>query len=258
MTRLAFNIFNFDSIDALGNAVNDTKSAVFMQVSVSTVKYLGIHNVLKAYNEINEHNLIQLHLDHCNDLDFIKRCIDHGWNSIMADFSSEPIGENIKKINVIRSYLPKHAGHIEGEVGSIGGEEDGFCGNNSGKAKIEDVAAILNETDIDLLAVGIGNIHGHYSDNSKVDFEHFKLISNTFPTAKLVLHGATGLPMSKIKSLIPYGLAKVNFSTELKDIYINALQEILYGENRYNMSKYSSYTKSSMHAYFAKKMRELT
>ena len=258
MTRLAFNIFNFDSIEALGNAVNDTKLPVFMQVSVSTVKYLGVKNILKAYNEINEHNLIQLHLDHCNDLDFIKRCIDHGWNSIMADFSSEPIGDNIKKINAIRCYLPKHSGHIEGEVGSIGGDEDGFASNNSGKAKIEDIAAILNETDIDLLAVGIGNIHGHYTDNSRVDFEYFKLISNTFPAAKLVLHGATGLPMSKIKSLIPDGLEKVNFSTELKDIYINALQQVLNGENKYSMTKYSSHTKSCMYAYFEEKMRELT
>ena len=258
MTRLAFNVFNPDSMEALAAAANETNIPVFMQVSVSTVRYLGIQTVLKIYNEINEKKLIQLHLDHCNDLDFIKRCIDSGWNSIMADFSSEPIDENIKKLNIIRSYLPESHGKIEGEVGSIGGEEDEFRGNNSGKAKLDEIRKILNETQIDLLAVGIGNIHGHYSDNSQVDYDHFKLIFKTFPSAKLVLHGATGLPLRKIKELVPYGLEKVNFSTELKDVYISALNQVLSGADKYNMTKYSSHAKSCMTLYFSKKMKEFT
>ena len=258
MTRLAFNIFNFDSIEALASAVDETKLPVFMQVSVSTVKYLGAKHILDAYNEVNEHGLIQLHLDHCNDMDFIKSCIDVGWCSIMADFSNEKVDINIEKLNEVREYLPKNRGQIEGEVGSIGGEEDGYSSNFDGMAKLEDVQKILNNTDIDLLAIGIGNIHGHYSDNSNVDYEHFKKISTQFSHAKLVLHGATGLPIEKIKELVPYGLEKVNFSTELKDVYIAALNATLSGENRYNMTSYSRHTKAAMQTYFANKMKELS
>ena len=258
MTRLAFNIFNFDSIEALALAVEETKLPVFMQVSVSTVKYLGAKNILDAYNDVNEHKLIQLHLDHCNDMDFIKSCIDVGWHSIMADFSNEHVDVNIEKLNKVRDYLPKNRGQIEGELGSIGGEEDGHSSHFDGMAKLEDVQKILTNADIDLLAIGIGNIHGHYSDNSNVDYEHFKKISTAFPDAKLVLHGATGLPIEKIKELIPYGLEKVNFSTELKDVYIEALKSTLSGEKRYNMTSYSQNTKSAMRSYFASKMKELS
>lgn len=254
--RLAFNIFNLDSIEALAEAVDQTNLPVFMQVSASTVKYLGAKNLFKIHNNTNRKGLIKLHLDHCNDIKFIKMCIDSGWTSVMADFSNEPIEINIRKLNEIRQYLPKSIGQIEGEVGSIGGAEDGFITDYHGKARIEDVRMIFEHTDIDFLAVGIGNIHGHSSNNSRVDFEHFKLIGREFPSSKLVLHGATGLPSAKIRELKSFCLEKVNFSTELKDIYIRALDEVMNGKEKYSMTKYSSYPKSCMQSYFISKISE--
>ena len=68
--RLAFNIFNLDSIEALAEAVDQTNLPVFMQVSASTVKYLGAKNLFKIHNNTNRKGLIKLHLDHCNDIKF--------------------------------------------------------------------------------------------------------------------------------------------------------------------------------------------
>ena len=78
---------------------------------------LGVKNVVKAFEGLEVGDLIELHLDHCSDIKFIKHCIDCGFNSVMADFSNEPIELNIKKLNLIRDYLPKGLGQIEERLG---------------------------------------------------------------------------------------------------------------------------------------------
>lgn len=254
MTRCAFNVFNFDSMEALGRAVNITGLPVFMQVSVSTAKYLDPSAIFKFYERMENRSKIQLHLDHCDSIDFIKSCVDVGWRSIMADFSNCQIRDNINFLNKVRSYLPASDGIIEGEVGSIGGEEDGYAATSDAKAKLEDVSQILKNTDIDLLAVGIGNKHGHYVDNSKVDFEHFKVISNLFPKAKLVLHGGSGLPEDKVLDLKSFGLEKINISTDLKDKYINSLTKLINSKQKYNMIQYSKLPQQEMTDFFVQKM----
>lgn len=258
MIRCAFNVFSFDSMEALNQAVASTEIPVFMQVSVSTAKYLGPKEIFHFYERLDQNDRIQLHLDHCNNLNFIKECIDAGWTSIMADFSGLPIEKNVQNLNLVRSYFPAGLGALEAEVGAIGGDEDGFESSGASMAKIEDVSKIFSDAEVDFLAIGIGNIHGHYTDNSRVDFEHFKKIGVLFPGRNLVLHGATGLPFNKVKELKSFGLAKINISTALKDVYLSSLRSVLEGDDKYNMTNYSRQTKWDMETFFKHTMTEFS
>lgn len=240
MSILAFNVFNKDCIEAAIEAQEFTKKKLIIQFSVSTVKYFGfreINKILKFYGINNSKNLI-VHLDHCNDIDFLQSAVENGWRSVMADFSNLSIRENISKIQYLRKFAPKGRVKIEAEIGAIAGEEDGHSSNHEGKALPRDAELICNETDIDMLAIGIGNAHGHYQPDAEVDFEHFKKIHKLIPDMPLVLHGASGLDIKEVKKLNFFNLQKVNYSTDFKDIFHSSYQRVFKSRDKYNMTTY--------------------
>lgn len=224
MALAAFNVFDFDGIRAVADAAGELELPIYLQFSASTVKYYGADKIAQLIIVAvgDNRKFIKVHLDHCTDLNLIKNCIDNGWDSVMGDFSHLPINYNIENMLKIKALVGDRFIEIEGELGQVAGVEDGHGENGGSYVNLTEVKRFVDATNIDLLAIGIGNAHGFYSSTDFIDINLLKEVYEQVPNQKLVLHGGTGIEPSKIIEMKSYGIDKINISTELKDVYLTA------------------------------------
>lgn len=222
----AFNIFNYLSARAVILAAEELESCAIIQTSVSTVKRFGILELIKMLKGLVEMSSqhILIHLDHCTDAEFAKKCIDAGWDSVMIDASAKPLEENISITAGIKKYAAKTGVSVEGELGVIKGVEDDLVSDESIEANYEESIRYLNETGIDAFAPAVGTAHGLYKGTPKINYTLVEELSRT-SSCPVVIHGGTGLSESAFKKLIDCGATKINVSTALKESYIGSLKE---------------------------------
>lgn len=234
----AIGQFNFSTVEQLRGilaAAKNLKSPLILGTSEGESKYLGVSEIIALVEILKkEYSLpsIFLNLDHGKNLNWIKRAIDYGYDVVHFDGSRLSLAENIKKTKEIVKYAHKKDVFVEAELGVIKGESE----IHKRKIKIEekdltsplDVAKFINETQIDSLAVAIGNIHGLYSERPKpkLDFERLKEI-NKKAKGFLVLHGGSGIQEKDIRKAIDFGIVKINFNTELRLVWKSSLEKSL-------------------------------
>ncbi|MGL4949779.1 MAG: class II fructose-1,6-bisphosphate aldolase [Anaeroplasmataceae bacterium] len=222
----AFNINNLEWIKSILIKSQQLNSPVILEASESAVRYMcgykNVHDmVVNAIKELNITIPVALHLDH-GTYDGVIEALNSGFTSVMYDGSHFDFNTNLENTKKIVDLAKKYNASVEAEVGSIGGEEDGISSHGE-IASIEECVAI-SETKIDMLAAGIGNIHGNYpSDWTGLDFEILKKIKNETHDIPLVLHGGSGIPKQQVKKAITLGVTKVNVNTELQIAFSNAL-----------------------------------
>ena len=154
------------------------------------------------------------------------KCIKAGFTSIMFDGSHYPIDENVEKTKELVSVAHAMGMSIEAEVGSIGGEEDGVVG--MGECADPEECKRVADLGVDMLAAGIGNIHGKYPANWKgLSFETLDSIQKLTGQMPLVLHGGTGIPEDMIKKAISLGVAKINVNTECQLSFADATRKYI-------------------------------
>ena len=168
---------------------------------------------------------VALHLDH-GTYEGCYKCIKAGFTSIMFDGSHYPIDENVEKTKELVQVAHAMGMSIEAEVGSIGGEEDGVVG--MGECADPDECKRVADLGVDMLAAGIGNIHGKYPANWKgLSFETLDAIQQKTGVMPLVLHGGTGIPADMIKKAISLGVAKINVNTECQLSFADATRKYI-------------------------------
>ena len=144
----------------------------------------------------------------------------------MFDGSHYPIEENVEKTKELVKLAHDKGMSIEAEVGAIGGEEDGVVG--AGECADPDECKAIADLGVDMLAAGIGNIHGKYPDNwAGLSFETLDAIQQQTGDMPLVLHGGTGIPEDMIKKAISLGVAKINVNTECQLSFAAATREYI-------------------------------
>lgn len=226
----AFNINNLEWTKAILLTAQENNSPVILGVSEGAGKYMtGFKTVaamVKAMvEELNITVPVALHLDH-GTYEGAKKCIEAGFTSVMFDGSHYPIEENIEKTKELVALAHSKGVSIEAEVGAIGGEEDGVTGK--GEVADADECKMIADLGIDMLAAGIGNIHGKYPANWQgLDFEALEAIKNKTTGMPLVLHGGTGIPADMIKKSISLGVAKINVNTECQLSFAQATREYI-------------------------------
>ncbi len=155
---------------------------------------------------------VAIHLDH-GSYEGAKKAIDAGFSSVMFDGSHYGIDENIEKTTEIVNLAHSLGISVEAEVGSIGGEEDGVVG--AGEVADPDECKKIADLGVDMLAAGIGNIHGKYPANwAGLNFDVLAIIKEKTVSMPLVLHGGTGIPEDMIKTAVSLGVSKINVNTE--------------------------------------------
>jgi len=238
-STFAFNLQNFYQLEACTQVANKLEVPVIIQFSERFLRFLNdkysLEYIIKKYKT----DYTYFHLDHCIDLDFIKFCVNSGFDSVMYDGSAFTIDENIKNTLIVKDYAEKAGCLVEGELGKVSGVEDGFGEEGSSYAEIMEIIRYVKETDIDLMALGIGNAHGFYESFDGIDLSILKDASDQLEANQLfVLHGGTGLPENVIKEAISFGVVKINISTQLKKETMDILKQFANNNKLYNEISY--------------------
>ena len=225
-----FNINNLEWTKAILQAAEECKSPVILGVSEGAGKYMtGYKTVVGMVSAmVEEMNItvpVALHLDH-GSYEGAKKCIEAGFSSVMFDGSHYGIEENIEKTKEIIELAHGLGISVEAEVGSIGGEEDGVVG--AGEVADPNECKLIADLGVDMLAAGIGNIHGVYPANwAGLNFEALDKIQEKTGVMPLVLHGGTGIPDEMIAKAIDLGVSKINVNTECQLVFAAATREYI-------------------------------
>lgn len=212
-----FNINNLEWAKSILLTAQEMNSPVILGVSAGAGKYMGGFKVVARMVDAMVDCLgitvpVALHLDH-GTYEACMDCIEAGFSSIMFDGSHYPIDENVEKTKELVRICKEKGMSLEAEVGAIGGEEDGVVG--AGECADPDECKLIADLGVDMLAAGIGNIHGKYPENwAGLSFDTLEAVKEKVGTMPLVLHGGTGIPEDMIKTAISLGVAKINVNTE--------------------------------------------
>ncbi len=232
---LATNFYNYETLRAVLQAASETQSAVILQLTESSIEYMGLEvAVAMGRGGLAGYGLQGwLHLDHGRSAEWVKKCLDAGFDSVMIDASEKSFEENTALTRTVVEMAEPYGAHVEAELGyvaKLGQPQEG------GFTTVEDAARFVALTGVDALAVAIGSAHGFYKQAPRLDIERLAEIRDATDVA-LVLHGSSGIPGEQVKEAIRHGICKVNLATEIKDTFMRALREILPGSREIDLRK---------------------
>lgn len=239
----AFNVNNMEIIQAIVDAAKVEQAPLILQVSAGARKYAKPVYLLKLVEAaIQDSGLdIALHLDHGEDFEICKKCVDDGFSSVMIDGSKHDFEQNIALTKQVVEYAHAKGVSVEAELGKLAGIEDNIKvdARSATFTDPDEAAEFVERTGVDSLAISIGTSHGAYKFKGEpyLDFERLQKISTLLPNTPLVLHGAStvlpefvelcnkyggkipgaqGVPEEMIRTAAKYGVCKVNIDTDLR------------------------------------------
>jgi len=223
---LATNFYNFETLKGVLMAAKNQNSSIILQLTKSSIDYLGIESaVAMARAGLKSFGVKGwIHLDHGPNIELVKACLEAGFDSVMYDGSELPLEENIKNTKKVVELAQKYGVNVEAELGYIA--KLGQSKNKVEHTSVQDARIFVEETGVDTLAVAIGTSHGFYKQKPKLDFERLKEIKEAVKIP-LVLHGGSGVPVEDVQKAIKLGVCKVNVATEIKNIFMQTLKDLL-------------------------------
>ncbi|MEW5693103.1 MAG: class II fructose-1,6-bisphosphate aldolase [Candidatus Hydrogenedentota bacterium] len=239
----AFNVNNMEILQGIMDGCSEEKAPVILQFSAGARKYARHeylwHLVAAALETANIP--VVLHLDHGEDFEVAKSCVDGGFTSVMIDGSKHPLEENIRLTKKVVDYAHSKGVVVEAELGRLAGVEDAISVKEKDAifTNPDEAKRFVEETGCDSLAVAIGTSHGAYKfkGEPKLDFERLQKIQDKLPGFPLVLHGASsvldylveqcnkyggklpgtrGVPEEMISQAAKMAVCKVNIDTDLR------------------------------------------
>jgi fructose-bisphosphate aldolase, class II len=262
----AFNVNNMEQIQAIMEAARETKSPVVIQASRGARAYAQdnyLYHLMIAATELYPEIPTVLHLDHGNSVETCKSAIDMGFTSVMMDGSLMPDGKtpssfeyNVKATREVVEMAHAKGITVEGEIGCLGGIEDGHGTGLDGLSHLTDpdqAVEFVKATGLDALAIAIGTSHGAYKFTSKPTGETLKMerlmeIHRKLPNTHLVMHGSSsvpkelqdvinqfgghlkptwGVPVEEIQLGIKNGVRKINVDTDNRLAMTGAVRKVL-------------------------------
>jgi fructose-bisphosphate aldolase class II len=263
----AFNVNNMEQIQAIMEAARETKSPAIVQASRGARSYSQdnfLYHLMLAAAELYPEIPLVLHLDHGNSVETCKSAIDLGFTSVMMDGSLNPDGKtpstfeyNVEATRKVVEMAHAKGVTVEGEIGVLGGIEDGHGAGLSGLSHVTDPAQaeeFVKLTGVDALAIAIGTSHGAYKFAQKPTGETLKMqrlieIHERLPKTHLVMHGSSsvpqdlqdiinkyggklrptfGVPVEEIQLGIRNGVRKVNVDTDNRLAITGAIRKVFF------------------------------
>jgi fructose-bisphosphate aldolase class II len=262
----AFNVNDMEQIQAIMEAARETQSPVIIQASRGARSYAQdkyLYHLMLAAAELYPEIPIVMHQDHGNSVETCKSAIDLGFTSVMMDGSLMPDGKtpstfeyNVKVTSEIVKIAHDKGVTVEGEIGVLGGIEDGHGAGGTGLEHVTDpeqAAEFVAQTGVDALAIAIGTSHGAYKFSRKPDGAVLKMdrlieIHKRLPKVHLVMHGSSsvpqdlqdiinkyggklkptwGVPIEEIQLGIRNGVRKINVDTDNRLAMTGAIRKVL-------------------------------
>ena len=225
----AINVVNDLTMEAVLAAAVAERAPVIIQTSVKTVRSIGLDLLFAMWREMTAgiEVPVSLHLDHCPDREVLSACLRKGWNSVLFDASRLPVEENQRQTVEVVAEARSYGAHVEGEIESITGVEDGVGSDEVAQRQSLPVALeFIRATGVDVFAPAIGNAHGVYRAAPTLDAQRVSDIVAAQPVP-IALHGGTGMTDAQFSDLIARGCAKVNISTALKVVFMKSSLDYL-------------------------------
>jgi len=238
----AFNTSNLEVTQAIAWAAETQKAPAVISVTESALEYAGFNTLTKIVQSIvaESKTPLVLHLDHGKSYEICKKCIDAGFRSVMIDGSMLPFEKNVKLTRKVVNYAHQKGVFVQAELGKIprvASENKKTIDVKIGemeKTVPEEAEKFVALTEVDTLAVIIGNIHGMYAPqgNPRLDIELLKKIKSKV-SIPFILHGGSGVSDEDIKkSIAEGGIVTVNIDTEIRLAFTNALEKFYAGSKR--------------------------
>ncbi|MFA6227864.1 MAG: class II fructose-bisphosphate aldolase [Patescibacteria group bacterium] len=232
----AFNTSNLEVTLGIIRGAAAQKSPVIVQVSESTIKYAGLTNITELIKIIAANDgkkiPIAIHLDHGHTFQIVADCVKAGFSSVHIDGSDLPFEKNIALTKKAAIFAHRHGVWAQAELGAMLGKEGTVLKNvpKDPNAYMTDPAKVkefVRRTGADTLAISVGTMHGYYQGREKIDFPRLKKIQQEIPQTPLVLHGASGLSDSDLRSAAKFGVRIVNIDTDLRRAFTQALRRTI-------------------------------
>ncbi|AEB06237.1 fructose-bisphosphate aldolase [Coriobacterium glomerans PW2] len=235
----SFNTHNIEMLPAIIRAAANQKTPVIIQTSEGTASYIGQRNLVAVCRSMAEEYGVDvvLHLDHAKDFAEIRKAVDAGFSSVMFDGSALPFKENILGTKRVVAYARGGGASVEGELGTVGGTEDGICISKQQVCYTDpdQASEFIELTGIDALAVAIGTNHGQYRSKTSINFDQLERIRDAVHGFPLVIHGGTGVRDEDVRRVIDLGIRKFNVGTDLL-VHWNRASLAAYEANKENTS----------------------
>ncbi len=292
----AFNVNNMEQIQAIMEAARETKSPAIIQASRGARSYAQdryLYHLMLAAVELYPEIPIVLHLDHGNSPETCKSAIDMGFTSVMMDGSLMADGKtpstfeyNVEATRKVVEMAHAKGVTVEGEIGVLGGIEDGHGAGVDALAHVTDpgqAEEFVRLTGVDALAIAIGTSHGAYKFSKKPSGETLKMqrlieIHNRLPNVHLVMHGSSsvpqelqdiinkyggqikptwGVPVEEIQLGIKNGVRKVNVDTDSRLAITGAIRKVLFeSPEKFDPRDYLKPAREAMKNIIAERMRQ--
>jgi len=261
----AFNVNNMEQIQAIMEAARETRSPVIVQASRGARSYAQdryLYHLMLAAAELYPEIPMVLHQDHGNSPETCKSAIDMGFTSVMMDGSLMPDGKtpstfehNVETTRKVVEMAHARGVTVEGELGTLGGIEDGHGAGVDALAHLTDpdqAAEFVKLTGVDALAIAIGTSHGAYKFKEKPTGATLRMdrlieIHQKIPNTHLVMHGSSsvpkelqdiinayggklrptwGVPIEEIQLGIRNGVRKINVDTDNRLAITGAIRKV--------------------------------
>nr|MDO8088912.1 class II fructose-1,6-bisphosphate aldolase [Candidatus Sigynarchaeum springense]MDO8117823.1 class II fructose-1,6-bisphosphate aldolase [Candidatus Sigynarchaeota archaeon] len=246
-----YNFNNMEQLQAILTGCVKSQSPVILQVSKGAREYANgtllrymAEGGVKLANELADslklkHVPISLHLDHGEDFEICKACIDNGFSSVMIDRSHDPIEKNIEETKRVVEYAHEFGVQVEGELGILAGKEDNVSAEKTTYTRPEDVEMFAKGTGVDSLAIAIGTSHGAYKfkpgQKTELRLDILQDVRKRLPDLPIVLHGASsvltqyvdminkfggkmenaiGVPEDQLRKAASMGVSKINIDSD--------------------------------------------
>lgn len=284
----AFNVNNMEIIQGIFEAAIEEKSPLIIQVSAGARKYARheyLIHLIQASLEMCKASGVEipvvLHLDHGDDFDICKKCIDGGFTSVMIDASKYPLAENIRITREVVEYAHARGVTVEAELGKLAGVEDAVkvLAKDATYTDPEEAKEFVMKSGCDSLAIAIGTSHGAYKFKGEpsLDFDRLAKIQALLPGYPLVLHGASsvpkdltdicnqyggkipgsrGVPEEMIAQASKTGVCKINVDTDLRIALTGQIRKVFFeSPAEFDPRKYLTPARQAIKEVVQRKMR---
>lgn len=214
----SFSVANMEMVLGVLKAIEETKSPAILQIAEVRLNHspLGIIGPLMVAAAKNASVPVAVHFDHGKTTEKIKQALDIGFTSVMFDGSHLPFEENARITAEVKQLAAEYGADCEGEIGCVGGSEDGSEDIAINCTSPAQALEFYEKTNVDALAVAIGNAHGNYKQTPKLRFDILEQTASLVK-APLVLHGGTGILPDDFRKCISLGINKINIATATFD-----------------------------------------
>ncbi|SMC08234.1 ketose-bisphosphate aldolase [Sulfobacillus thermosulfidooxidans DSM 9293] len=222
---LGINADNPEMLLGIAQALHAEPVPMFIQLTPETLSIWGYDVLTTLMSTVLDPlpSPISWHLDHATALEDVQQALAWGFTSVMYDGSALPFAENVRQTQQVVQWAHARGVLVEAEIGHVSkpGEPPEWAHLTSP----EEAVAFVEATDVDALAVAIGNHHATHVAGSHIDVARLAAIHAVCPVP-LVLHGASGVSQDMYDTLRTHGIAKMNFGTELRRIWWQTVHQL--------------------------------